>query len=132
MSRHINPEELAPARGFSHAVVSAPGITVYLGGQVAFDTDGVIVGDTLADQYGVALGNVVTAVAAAGGQPTDIVSMVVYVTDIDDYRNSLAETGAAHREHLGRHYPAMALLGVSDLVEPKALVEIIAIAVTEA
>lgn len=127
--RLVNPDSLAPTRGFSHAVVASPGTTIYLGGQVAFDGDGRVVGETMAEQYGVALGNVVAALDACGGKPTDIVSMVVYVTDMDAYRSDLSGIGAAHRNRLGRHYPAMALLGVSELVEPDALVEVMATAV---
>ncbi|MPZ51761.1 MAG: RidA family protein [Acidimicrobiia bacterium] len=127
--RFVNPDSLAPARGFSHAVVATPGTTVYLGGQVAFDADGAVVGETMAEQYGIALGNVVTALEAAGGTPTDIVSMVVYVTDMDAYRSDLSGIGTAHRAHLDRHFPAIALIGVSELVEPAALVEIVATAV---
>ncbi len=127
--RQVNPDSMAPAHGFSHAVVAAPGTTVYLGGQVAFDGDGIVVGETLAQQYGVALGNVVTALEACGGRPSDIVSMVVYVTDVGAYRSDPSGVGAAHRAHLDRHYPAMALIGVSELVEPSAMVEIVATAV---
>lgn len=127
--RLISPDSMAPSPGFAHAVVPADGRTVYLAGQIASDPTGAVVGDTLAEQYDVALGNVVEALAHAGGEPHDIVSLVVYATDVQAYRNDLRGVGAAHRKHLDRHFPAMALLGTTCLVEPAAMVEIIATAV---
>ena len=125
----INPDGMAAARGFSHAVVPADGRTVYLAGQVAMDSTGAVVGDTFAEQFEVALGNVLAALAGAGGNAEHLVSMVMYATDVAAYRASLPEVGAAYRKLVGRHYPAMALVGVTELVEPLAVIEIIAIAV---
>ena len=125
----INPPSMAPAKGFAHAVKPTAGRTVYIAGQVAADATGAIVGETLAEQYGVALGNVVTALDAAGGSPSDIVSLVIYTTAIGEYRSDLRGIGAAHREHLDMHFPATAMLGVTELVDPAAIVEIIATAV---
>ena len=127
--RLISPDSMAPSPGFAHAVVPADGRTVYLAGQIAADPTGAVVGDTFAEQYDVALGNVVEALAHAGGEPHDIVSLVVYATDVEAYRDDLRGVGAAHRKHLDRHFPAMALLGTTGLVEPDAMVEIIATAV---
>lgn len=125
----INPETMSPAKGFTHAVVPADGKTVYLAGQIAANSVGKVVGDTFADQYDMALENVVAAVAAAGGEPGSVVSLVVYTTDMAAYRDQLREVGAAHRKHLGRHFPAMAMFGVTELFEQAAMVEIVAIAV---
>lgn len=127
--RFVNPDHLSPAKGFAHAVVPAEGKTVYLSGQIAANSDGHVVGETFADQYDLALQNVVGALGAAGGQPDSIVSLVVYTTDMQAYRDGLSEVGAAHRKHLGRHYPAMAMLGVTELFEAKAMVEVVATAV---
>ncbi|WP_163508408.1 RidA family protein [Fodinicola acaciae] len=127
MHEMVNPPALGPAVGFSHATVA--GRTVYLGGQTAQDSSGKIVGDDLVGQFDRALSNVVTALAAAGGKPEDIASMVIYTTDMAAYRGSLKALGRVYRSHLGRHYPAMALLGVSELFDPQAMVEIIATAV---
>ena len=127
--RLISPDSMAPSPGFAHAVVPADGRTVYLAGQIASDPTGAVVGDSFAEQYDVALGNVVEALAHAGGEPYDIVSLVVYATDVQAYRDDLRGVGAAHRKHLERHFPAMALLGTTGLVEPDAMVEIIATAV---
>ncbi|MEE9415182.1 MAG: RidA family protein [Acidimicrobiales bacterium] len=128
----INPETMAPAKGFAHAVVPSDGRAVYLAGQTASDITGAIVGDTFDQQYDLALWNVVEALKAAGGEPTDIVSLVVYTTTMSEYRNGLHEVGAAHRKHLGKHFPAMAMLGVTELFDPAATVEIIATAVIPA
>lgn len=131
MSGHelINPAGLAAPSGFSHAVVAAPGRTIYLAGQIGIDDAGRVVGDDFPTQFGVALENVVVALRAAGGEPDDIVSMTIYTTNLDGYRTALGETGVAWREHMGRHFPAVAMIGVSELVEPAAVVEVVAIAV---
>lgn len=127
----VNPESMSPARGFTHIVVPAVGKTVYLAGQIAADSTGRVIGDTFAQQYDLALSNVVEALAAVGGAPTDIVSLVVYTTSMDEYRSDLPGVGAAHRSHLGKHFPAMALLGVTELYEKAARVEILATAVIQ-
>jgi enamine deaminase RidA (YjgF/YER057c/UK114 family) len=127
--RVVNPEGLAPPVGFAHAVVAAPGRTVYLGGQAAQAPDGRIVGDSIVEQFQVAAGNLVAALAAAGGAPEHLVSLHVYVTDAAAYRAALAELGAAYRRHLGRHYVATALFEVAGLFDPQALVELVGTAV---
>ena len=116
--RVVNPEGLAPPAGFAHAVVAAPGRTVYLGGQAAQGPDGRIVGSTLVEQFDVAAANLVAALAAAGGAPEHLVSLHDYVTD-----------AAAYRRHLGRHYVATALFEVAGLFDPAAKVELVGIAV---
>jgi enamine deaminase RidA (YjgF/YER057c/UK114 family) len=127
--RVVNPEGLAPPVGFAHAVVAAPGRTVYLGGQAAQGPDGAIAGATLAEQFDLAAANLVAALAAAGGAPEHLVSLHVYVTDAAAYRAALAELGAAYRRHLGRHYVATALFEVAGLFDPAAKVELVGIAV---
>lgn len=125
----VNPESMSPAKGFAHVVVPAEGRTVYLAGQIAADPSGAVVGETFAEQYDVALANVVEALAAVGGEPSHIVSLMIYTTSMAEYRADLAGVGAAHRAHLGRHFPATALLGVTELYEEAARVEIVATAV---
>jgi enamine deaminase RidA (YjgF/YER057c/UK114 family) len=127
--RVVNPEGLAPPVGFAHAVVAAPGRTVYLGGQAAQGPDGAIAGATLAEQFDLAAANLVAALAAAGGAPEHLVSLHVYVTDAAAYRAALAELGVAYRRHLGRHYVATALFEVAGLFDPAAKVELVGIAV---
>jgi enamine deaminase RidA (YjgF/YER057c/UK114 family) len=108
--------------GYAHAVVAAPGRTVYLGGQIG-------AGETVVEQFDAAAANLVTALRAAGGEPDDLVSLVVYATDLDEYRASLRDLGEVWRHHFGRRYPAMALVGVSALLDPMARVELMGVAV---
>jgi enamine deaminase RidA (YjgF/YER057c/UK114 family) len=116
----VNPPELPEPVGFAHAVVA--GGAVYLGGQIGD-------GDSVAEQFDSAAAKLVTALRAAGGEPNHLVSLVVYVTDVDEYRASLSELGAVWRRHFGRRYPAMALVGVAALFEPDAKVELMGVAV---
>jgi len=125
----VNPPGLARPVGFSHAVVAAPGRTVYLGGQTALQADGSVKGETIAEQLDAAAANVVAALAAAGGQPEHLVSMQIFVTDAAEYLDSLEEVARAYRRHFGRHYPAMALLEVTRLWDPPAKIELMGIAV---
>jgi enamine deaminase RidA (YjgF/YER057c/UK114 family) len=125
-----NPKELAPPQGFSHAVIAKPGRTIYLAGQTAQRPDGSLQNGTMAEQFDVAAGNVVTALEATGARPQDMVSLQIFVTDIDEYRTSSKAIGEAYRHHFGSHYPAMALLQVQRLFDQDAKVELIAIAVT--
>jgi enamine deaminase RidA (YjgF/YER057c/UK114 family) len=126
--RDVNPEELAPARGFSHATVA--GGIVWIGGQVGSDGTGRIVepGDMVA-QYGRAIHNVAIALRAAGFAPEDTVKLTYYVTDIKAYRDSRSALGAAYRRFFRSDYPASTLIEVKSLVDPDALIEIDAVAV---
>jgi len=108
--------------GYAHAVVAAPGRTVYLGGQIGG-------GETVVEQFDAAAANLVAALRAAGGEPDDLVALVVYTTDLDEYRASLSDFGEVWRHHFGRRYPAMALVGVSGLLAPHARVELMGVAV---
>src|SRR5699024_11271522 len=89
----INPSELGPPQGFSHAVASSRARTIYLAGQTALNPDGVIVGDTITEQFEQALGNIMTALKAAGGTGDDLVSLNGYIVDIDDYTSQVREGG---------------------------------------
>ena len=125
----LNPPTLAEPVGFSHAVVAAPGRTVYLGGQAAHNKDSEIVGDSMAEQFAQAAANVLAALDAADALPEHLVSLHIYVTDVAAYREALSELSGAYREHFGRHYPAIALFEVKGLFDPAALVELVGIAV---
>ncbi len=125
----LSPEHMAPSPGFSHVAVAAAGRTIYVAGQIAVDGQGIVVGTGLAEQFDVALANVVAALEAAGARPEHVVTMTIYTTTIDEYREELRSLGPIWRAHMGRHYPAMALIGVAELVEREAVVEILATAV---
>ena len=126
----VTAPELAPPVGYAHAVVGAPGgRVVHLGGQTALGPDGAIRGTTLVEQVDVAAGNVIAALRAAGGEPDHLVQMLVFVTDIAEYKASLSELGAVWKRRFGRRYPAMGLFGVTALFDAQARVELVATAV---
>jgi enamine deaminase RidA (YjgF/YER057c/UK114 family) len=128
----INPPSLAAPSGFSHAVIAEGGRVVFLAGQTALDSAGSIVGETVAEQFEQALANLLTALAAAGGQPEHLASLTIYAVDLAEYRAHGRELGAVWRRLAGRDYPAMAAIGVSRLWDPAALVEIQGYAVVPA
>jgi enamine deaminase RidA (YjgF/YER057c/UK114 family) len=121
---HINPPELGRPSGFSHAVRTSGGENVHLAGQTALDADGVIVGGTVVEQFEQALGNLVTALRAAGGTPADLVSLTIYIVDVDDYRAHSRELGRVWKNLIGASYPAVAGIGVARLWDTEALVEV--------
>ena len=125
----LNPDTLPPPLGFAHAVVAAEGRTVYLGGQAGLGTDGKLVSDDLVAQFSQAAANVVEALTAAGAAPDQLVSMQIFVTDVSDYKARLGELATAYQKHFGKHYPAIALLGVNELFDPAAKVELVCVAV---
>jgi enamine deaminase RidA (YjgF/YER057c/UK114 family) len=125
----LNPETLVPAVGFTHALVAAPGKTIYLGGQAGIDVEGKVVDPSLTKQFDAAARNVVIALEAGGAKPEHLVSMQIFTTDADEYRRSLEELGELYRKHFGKHYPALALFEVTGLFDPDAKVELLCIAV---
>jgi enamine deaminase RidA (YjgF/YER057c/UK114 family) len=124
-----NPPGLAPPVGFSHVALAAPGRLVFLAGQTAHRPDGSIAGETIQAQFAAAARNVVLALEAAGASPEHLVSLQIFVTDIDAYRAAMKPIGTAYRALFGVHYPPMSLLGVARLLDPAALVELVAVAV---
>jgi enamine deaminase RidA (YjgF/YER057c/UK114 family) len=100
-----------------------------LAGQTAHAADGTLAGRTIVEQFDRALANLLVALAAAGGQPEDLTSLQIFVTDALEYRASLKPLGAVWRERVGRRYPAMALFEVTGLYDPDAKVELMGVAV---
>ncbi|THA23978.1 RidA family protein [Streptomyces sp. RKND-216] len=127
----VNPGELAPPTGFSHAVAVTGSRLVFLAGQTALDGTGRITGDDLPAQFRQALGNLLTALRASGGTPAGLTRVTVYTTDVGAYRAHARELGRIWRELAGRDYPAMALIGVVRLWDEEALVELDGIAVLD-
>lgn len=119
----MNPSDWPRPRGYANGVVCT-GRRLHVAGQIGWEPDGSWAATDFLGQFARALDNVLAVVHAAGGAPADVVSMTVYVTDLVAYRSSARELGALWRERFGNHYPAMALVGVAGLVEPRALVEI--------
>jgi enamine deaminase RidA (YjgF/YER057c/UK114 family) len=132
MSSQTGPRVLQPASwprpsGYANGMAAA-GETIFLAGQIGWDAEGRFE-EGLAGQVRQSLANIVTLLAEAGAGPEHIVRLTWYVTDIEAYRTSLKGIGAAYRDIIGRHYPTMSVIGISQLVEPQALVEIEATAV---
>jgi len=128
----INPGELARPSGFSHAVSATGGRLVFLAGQTGYAPDGQIVPGGVVAQFERALGNLVTALRSAGGDPADLVSLTIYAVDLADYRAHGREIGQVWQRLCGRDYPAMAAVGVSRLWDTDALVEVQGFAVVGA
>lgn len=126
----VNPSRLPPPSGFSHGVISLPGRLLHIAGETGHHPD-MSLDEGFVAQFARACSNVAAVVLEAGGAPTDVVSLTIYATDMAAYRDNLTEVGEAYRSVFGRHYPAMALIGVSELVDPLALVEITGVAVIE-
>lgn len=123
----VNPPELPTPRGYSHGTLS--GNLLHLGGQTALDADMRIVAGGIVDQFRQAFGNVLTTLRAAGGEPEDLVSVTIYLTDVADYQAHGREIGRVWRELAGPVYPAMAGIGCTALWQPDALIEILGVAV---
>ncbi|MHB9858409.1 RidA family protein [Streptomyces sp. YIM S03343] len=120
----VNPRELSPPAGFSHAVVAIGSRLVFLAGQTALDTDGEVTGATLPEQFERALANLLAALHAAGGTPADLARVTVYATDVAAYRAHAPELGRIWRRLAGRDYPAMAVVEIVRLWDDRALVEL--------
>ncbi|MFI6013396.1 RidA family protein [Streptomyces sp. NPDC051243] len=123
-TERVNPPDLSPPTGFSHAVVATGSRVVFLAGQTALDADGKVVGKTLPEQFERALTNLLTALKAAGGTPADLARVTVYATDVAAYRERAAELGRIWRQSAGRDYPAMAVVEVVRLWDEQAMVEL--------
>ena len=118
----LQPAGWPAPRGYVNGVV-ASGRTIYTGGLIGWDAAGKFPADFVG-QVRQALANTLAVLSAAGAGPEHVVRMTWYVTAMDTYLASAKELGGAYRETMGRAYPAMALVEVVRLVEPKAMVEI--------
>ena len=128
----VTPDGWARGSGYAHGT-TATGRIVCTAGQIGWDPrTRQIVSEDFAAQVDQALGNVMAVLAAAGAAAGDVARMTWYVTDRDAYTTSLSAIGEAWRRHLGRHYPAMSVVVVAALLEPRALVEIEATAIIPA
>lgn len=127
----LNPEGLVKPRGYNHGIsVSGVSTLLFLGGQVAWDGAGNLVGDgNIAVQFDKALENLLVVVKQAGGSAENIVKLNLYVTDKETYLSSQKDISQAYRRHMGKHFPTMTLVEVKSLYEPGAKVEIEGLAV---
>lgn len=130
MSRHhlFDPDGMAPAKGFTYGAIAAPGHLLHLAGITGHREDDSIAGD-LVGQFSDACRSLVSVIEAAGGSGEDLVHLTIYTTDVADYREQSGPIGVAYRQVFGRHFPPMALIGVSELFDPRAVVELVGVAV---
>ena len=119
----IQPEGWAPAKGYANGMLTPSGI-LHIGGQIGWDANKEFVGDGFIEQMEQALKNIRAIVEAAGGTVEDIVRLTWFVTDKAEYMAHQREVGEAYRRVLGKHFPAMSMLVVSELIEDRAKVEI--------
>ena len=124
----LQPPGWARAKGFSNGIV-ASGKLVFIAGQVGWTGEGEWKARDFAGQFRQALVNILEVLAQANGRPEHIVRLTWYVLDKREYVNSLKAVGQAYRELMGKHYPTMAVVQVSGLVEDEARLEIEATAV---
>lgn len=123
----VNPAALPAPRGYSHGTLA--GNTLYLGGQTALDAHMNIVPGGIVEQFRQAFGNTLTTLREVGGEPEDLVSVTLYLTDIPDYQAHSKEIGQVWRALAGPVYPAMAGIGCTALWQPEAMIEILGVAV---
>ena len=128
MTQILQPPSWARAKGFSNGIV-ASGKMVFIAGQVGWTGQGEWKEKSFAGQFRQTIRNILDVLAEAKGRPEHIVRLTWYVLDRDEYLASLKEVGAAYRELMGRHFPTMAVVQVSGLVENEARLEIEATAV---
>ena len=124
MNRILQPPGWVRPKGYSNGIAARGGTTVYIAGQVAFNAQGVLEERTFAGQFRQTLSNTLAVLAEAGGRPEHIVRMTWYVTDKKEYLGAINQVGAAYRELVGKHYPAMAVVQVAGLIEDGAKLEI--------
>jgi enamine deaminase RidA (YjgF/YER057c/UK114 family) len=125
----VTPSHFPKPRGYANGILAPQGRTLYISGQIAWDSEARIVSDDFAVQFLLALDNVIEVVREAGGGTEQIVKLVVFVTDLEAYRQATAAIGEGWRARMGKDYPAMSLVKVAGLVEPRAQVEIEGVAV---
>lgn len=122
----ILPDGWTRPRGFAHAVVAGGTRSIRISGQLGKvpGENKVAAGTDLGTQWKQAMGNLVTVLKAAGGEPAQVVMLRAYVTDIAEFNSSGPAIGEAWAATLGKHFPAMTLVQVSALIDPNAKVEI--------
>ncbi|MDE2304435.1 MAG: RidA family protein [Gammaproteobacteria bacterium] len=126
--RILQPTDWPKPRGYSNGI-EARGRLVFIAGQIGWDRQGRFTSQRFSDQVRQALANVLAVLAEAGGEPRHLVRLTWFVTSREEYLAELDALGAAYREILGRHFPAMSVVQVVALIEPEAKVEIEATAV---
>jgi enamine deaminase RidA (YjgF/YER057c/UK114 family) len=128
MNKVLQPEGWVKPVGYSNGV-AAKGRLVFVAGQIGWNARGEFETDDFVGQFRQCLKNIVAVLAEAGAEPAHITSMTWYFIDKQDYLTNLKAIGAAYREVIGRHYPAMTAMQIAALIEDRAKIEIQAMAV---
>jgi enamine deaminase RidA (YjgF/YER057c/UK114 family) len=119
----LQPQEWPRPKGYANGM-AARGRMIFVSGQVGWDGQGQFASDVLCDQVKQALRNIVRVLEEAGADPSHVVRLTWFVLSRDAYLREVREIGAAYREVMGKHFPAMSVVEVRGLVEQRALVEI--------
>ena len=117
------PEGWPRPKGYANGI-DATGRFVVTAGVIGWTKDETFKAKDFAGQFDQALINIAAILDEAGASPDHLVRLTCYITDIDAYRSSLKDVGASWRRHFGKIFPCMAVIGVTALVEPEALIEI--------
>ncbi|HYK19994.1 MAG TPA: RidA family protein [Pyrinomonadaceae bacterium] len=128
----INPQSLGTPSGYSNGILADAGKLLFIAGQIAWNENQKIVSEDFVEQFDRALGNVIAVLKDAGGEPSNVVRLVIYVTNRNEYRERTREVGERYRKHMGKHFPAMVLVQVAGLLDDAAKVEIEGMAVLPA
>ena len=129
MMSTLLPEGWKPPIGYSNGIAVDAGRIVFLAGQVGWNADQVFESEQLAPQFEQALKNIVAVLATAGGKPEHICRITAFCRDKPAYMAARGELGAIWKRHIGRHYPAMSMIFVSDLLDHPGVIELEATAV---
>jgi enamine deaminase RidA (YjgF/YER057c/UK114 family) len=125
----VEVPSLGAGRAYSHAIaIEGPSRLIFLAGHTALDTSGAVVGNTVVQQFEIALSNLLASLTAAGGAPSDLASMTIFVVGLGSYRAESRAIGLIWQRLAGEHFPAMAVVGVTRLWDEAALVELQAVA----
>lgn len=127
--RVLLPEGWAPPQGYANGIEVPAGRIVFLAGQVGWDAQQRFASGEIAPQFAQALDNILAILREAGGEPRHICRITAFCCDKPKYLAARGELGAIWRERMGRHYPAMSMIFVADLLDRPAVIELEATAV---
>jgi enamine deaminase RidA (YjgF/YER057c/UK114 family) len=130
--RVLLPEGWPPPQGYANGIEVPAGRIVFLAGQVGWDAQQRFASEEIAPQFAQALDNIVAILRDAGGAPQHICRITAFCCDKPKYLAARRELGAIWRERMGRHYPAMSMIFVADLLDRPAVIELEATAVIPA
>lgn len=126
--RVLQPAGWDKPKGYANGI-EATGRQIFIGGQIGWDKGQQFTAEDFVGQARQALSNIVAVLAEADAGPEHLVRLTWYIVDMDEYDGCQRDLGWAYRDIIGAHYPAMSLIQVVRLAEPKARVEIEATAV---